>query len=109
MQVERQQQQHLAKVERKKKQQEQWASQGRGRGRGRGAPGRGAGARNSNAQQAQRAQRQPTLLQKLLVKDIRKDHSHILQCFRSVLASVYACCHRWKPHRLCNDMSQANA
>lgn len=30
------------------------------------------------------AKRAPTLLQKLLVKDIRKDHSHLLQCFRCV-------------------------
>lgn len=34
------------------------------------------------AEAAQQAKRAPTLLQKLLVKDIRKDHSHLLQCFR---------------------------
>ncbi|KAL0037580.1 hypothetical protein WJX77_003637 [Trebouxia sp. C0004] len=77
-QYERQQQQHQAAMEKRKK----WESKGRGRGRGRNAAGRGQGGRQSDRPGAQQAKRAPTLLQKLLVKDIRKDHSHLLQCFR---------------------------
>ncbi|KAL3139054.1 hypothetical protein ABBQ32_005852 [Trebouxia sp. C0010 RCD-2024] len=82
-QYERQQQQHQASMERRKKAQEKWESKGRGRGRGRGATGRGRGGRHPDRSEAtKQAKRAPTLLQKLLVKDIRKDHSHLLQCFR---------------------------
>ncbi|KAA6420678.1 MAG: hypothetical protein FRX49_09470 [Trebouxia sp. A1-2] len=81
-QYERQQQQHQAAMEKRKKAQEKWESKGRGRGRGRNAAGRGQGGRQADRPGAQQAKRAPTLLQKLLVKDIRKDHSHLLQCFR---------------------------
>ena len=51
--------------------------------------------------------RPPSLLQKLLAKDIRRDHSHLLQCFRWGTSSpsgsiavqhsraISAC---WQPH-----------
>lgn len=88
-QYERQQQQHQAAMEKRKKAQEKWESKGRGRGRGRNAAGRGQGGRQADRPGAQQAKRAPTLLQKLLVKDIRKDHSHLLQCFRFLVKNNF--------------------
>lgn len=57
---------------------------------GRGGQEQQWGGRGGGRQQYGRAPspapRKPSLLQKLLAKDIRRDRSYLLQCFRSVLA-----------------------
>jgi hypothetical protein len=63
---------------------------GRGRGRGRGSRSRGNRDNNNESRQQQQQQRRPpplthakpSLLEKLLAKEIRQDMSYILQAFR---------------------------
>ncbi|KAK9837779.1 hypothetical protein WJX74_004941 [Apatococcus lobatus] len=65
------------------------AGAGRGGRGGRGQRGRGRG-RGRNARPAPRLPpRAPTLLQKLLAKDIRKDHSYLLQAFRFLVSNDF--------------------
>jgi hypothetical protein len=40
-------------------------------------------------QQLEQQQRRPTLLQKLLARDIRAEHSRLLQCFRFIVTNNF--------------------